>query len=117
MIFLTSKAPEILMSSRYCELADIYSLGLLFIEIYIEKNPFHKVEINFLFHVLENFKNKTMIPSFPDPEKDKCPHLMLSIIKQMVSYEPKERPSASIVSQNLNEKRIYIQLEEIMKKK
>lgn len=48
-------------SGKYNQSADIYSLGLLFIEIYLEKNPFYNTEINFTFEIFEKMKKKEMV--------------------------------------------------------
>ena len=50
-----------LLSSKYSETADIYSLGLLFIEVYIEKNPFHLIPTTFIYDLLEKYKKKEMV--------------------------------------------------------
>ena len=52
---------EIILSSRYNEFADIYSLGLLFIEIYIEKNPFHNINFHFIAEIIDKHKEKLMV--------------------------------------------------------
>ena len=54
-------APEMFFSGNYNQSADIYSLGLLFIEIYLEKNPFYKIEIKFTFEIFEKMKKREMV--------------------------------------------------------
>ena len=109
-------SPEMMSSSKYDESSDIYSLGLLFIEIYTGKNPFHHVETKSMFDILEKFKNKTIFPSFPNTEIDKCPPIVISLLKQMTNYEPKERPSISVVVQTLKDKKVEKQLKKLINK-
>jgi serine/threonine protein kinase len=130
-------APEILLHSKYSESADIFSLGLLYIEIYIEKSPYNQVQVKYMLDIVKKFKSKEMVPEIPVPSVHKCPYVLVSLIKQMISYEPKERyeylnkmkmidfynnnilllnrPSASIIYQNMIEKRMKLQLEELLK--
>ena len=90
-------------------------MGLLFIELYTGRNPYYPLEFNWLLEFFEKIKNRELHPNIPSPVHHFCPPLIVSTIKQMIIFDPSERPTAAQVLRTLNDKKTERQLKKLLK--
>ena len=76
-------------------------------------NPFSKCQFGWMLEFLEKLKNREIEPELPVAEKDKCPPLLVSTIKQMVSFDPLERPTAKHILMILEDRKTKKQSKEL----
>ena len=86
----------------------------MFVEIYTNENPFYPHTFNFLLEFLEKLKSREIFPNIPNPKQHKIPPLFVGMLKQMLSFEPDERPSASQILRCLKDKKMDKQLRELL---
>ena len=69
-----------------------------------------------LLNVLEKIKSQEIVPMLPDEENYGCPKLMCVLLKQMVSFDPLERPSAKQIVVSLEDNKMKNQIDVITKR-
>lgn len=81
-------APEVLSGDLYSERADIYSIGIIFWELYTREVPF--AEIRFDSDVEDAVLKgaRLLLP-------EECPSLWRTLISSSCSFDPAQRPSSS----------------------
>jgi len=89
-------SPELLQEKKYSEKSDIWSFGIISIEIFTRSVPF--VEYKALDYAMGLVSGK-IVPTAPEI----CPDRYKPIINQCFSKQPSSRPTASEIIQKLSE--------------
>lgn len=86
-------APEVWMeNSSYGTACDVYSYGLLLIELWTGQNPFYPADVTWMLEFLELVRTKQIVPAV-NQLPPTCPEELKAIISRCVSFVPEERPS------------------------
>lgn len=80
-------APEVLMKEQYTKASDIYSFGMIMLEIFTGCRPYHDTSHD------ENLAIKICLGSKPEI-KCKVPQLFLALINKCLDGEAQDRPTA-----------------------
>ncbi|TMW55081.1 hypothetical protein Poli38472_013843 [Pythium oligandrum] len=93
-------APEVLQGERYSEKADIYSFGVLLVEIDTGRHPYSKDIDNEESARMSTSHTNTRIAMMvsagvlkPGPSRN-CPRRVKELITRCLNYDPDERPTA-----------------------
>jgi len=62
----TYMAPEVILKSRYSESADIYSLGILFYEIFSTSQPYQDKNIKNVMQLMNAIASEDLRPTLPE---------------------------------------------------
>ena len=81
--------------------SDVYSYGLLVIEVWTGNNPFHPAEFTWILEFLERMRQKIVVPGV-DHMPDSCPRVICDVTRACVSWEPENRPSFAEILSKLN---------------
>lgn len=89
-------APEIVLGYDYSELADIYSLGVLFTELDTHKIPFEGMDLEEATIV-----SQVAVGKLRPTVSDSCPEVIRQLAHECLQFDPAMRPSAARVLQVL----------------
>lgn len=78
--------------AEYGTASDVYSYGLLVIEVWTGKNPFHPAEFTWILEFLERMRQKIVVPGV-DHMPPSCPQVIVDVTRAAVSWEASERPT------------------------
>jgi len=80
-------APEVMTSTKYSEKADIFSLGMVFYEIFCRRLPYEDVEQHMIARLIERGTKPVMPKGVPKP--------LTKLIKECWYDKPAKRPNAA----------------------
>lgn len=111
-------APEVLRGARYSEKADIYSLGVLLVELDRCQHPYagepvlqqqgggRSVKPSTMSHIAQKNTQIAVLVSTgklrPSVSGD-CPEQVASLVARCLNFDPEDRPTAAEVAKALNE--------------
>jgi serine/threonine protein kinase len=94
-------APEIFASnSGYGTSADVYSFGLLTVEVWTGENPFAPHEFNWILDFMEKIRTQEVMPGVDRLPED-CPDVIKEIVKSATGWIPESRPSMDFIKKRL----------------
>lgn len=113
------RAPESL-SGRYTDKVDIFSVGVIFVQIFKGKAAFKQTSSyasSSAFDLQSKIDDGEAVFDLPNEERDNCPKACARLISKMLSFSPKERPSAKhalkVFRESLKELREARELKEL----
>ena len=102
-------APELIKKNEYTTKADIWSLGVTFCHLLTLEYPFEGKDKNEIYNNIKKAKKK----DYNDEVLKKYSKEFLDLIDEMMSLDPKNRPSAEeILNKNISKKRMDKYLKE-----
>lgn len=90
-------APEIWSSDQaYGPSCDIYSYGLVVIELWTGQNPFYPAEFTWILEFLDRVRNKAVVPGV-EHMPPSCPSVIVDVVAAAVSFDPAARPTSAVI--------------------
>lgn len=79
--------------AHYGTSADVYSYGLLLVELWTGKWPFHPAEYGWIIEFLERVRRGEVLPAVAAMAQHECPESLVELTQRCVSLDPEARPS------------------------
>ncbi|KAH9144544.1 hypothetical protein AeRB84_011515 [Aphanomyces euteiches] len=90
-------APEVLEGNRYTVAADIYSFGMVLVELDTHLVPYMQLREVSNFVMMERLREGSLAPEVLDT----CPPAINSLLRKCIAWDPLQRPSGAEVAATL----------------